>query len=119
MNKIRRKKCRRSTQLSQHNQKKFSYLGLSIYECKLQEDYCWYDEEHDIRVPKWEMIATFNMDESESIHYIEQCCDHGKYESIHLVEQWSPKQIRNGLDGMYPRGLSWTQTAIARCDFLE
>jgi len=119
MNKTRKKRNWRSNQLSRLNQRKFgNWMGISIYECEFNcpdclggnpTHNCWH-------LPHSRFEFAFNCNPETAADWI-KCT--GEFDSIDLVEHWYPRQIRNGLNGLFDRGHSWTQLAISRCNELS
>lgn len=119
MNKTRKKRNRKSNQLSRLNQRKFgNWMGISIYECELKCLDCesGNSNHNSWHLPHCRFEFVFNCDPKTANDWIGAT---GEFNSIDLVEHWYPRQIKRGLDGLFELGHSWTQLAIARSNELS
>lgn len=119
MNKTRRKKARRATRLSRLNQAKFgNNQGIKIYELTFRCRDCeeGVETHNPFHFPHTRYDFSFNTDTSEDVEYF---ISTGEYSSVSLIEHWTPREIRKGLNGLFDTEDSWTRLAIARCNELE
>jgi len=92
--------------------------SLIIVECQHQCPDCERGEEsgdygshNPFHLPHFCAEFVFNASEKEALEMFRPY-----YEAVHVSETYDAVEVNNGLNGLYPKNLSWTQIAISRCN---
>jgi hypothetical protein len=116
MNKTRKKRCNRKTQLSRLNQSKYgNWQGITLFECEYHCLDCELGNptHNPFHHPHTTIEFVFNGD-CNAIEELRK-----DYTTAIAIEHWFPREIKRGLNGLFPKYWSWTQLAISRSNELS